>query len=244
MALIGDIRGSREADDRAELQERFRGAMERVEGEFAYSLAYPPTITTGDEFQGLFSDPHAARHAISFVSDLMAPTMLRFGLGYGTLEAEPSDPRQAIDLDGPCLRQARRALEDAKNEEGWVRAVGFGPGAPPDSSLDGEEKRVQEEPWRRDALSVDVGAILDGVGALRSLWTERQAQVVQEFRKGKSGREVAEALGLAPSTVSEHRKAARYDAVRDSEAAFGRFLDTLIQLSDHLQDHAPEEEEP
>lgn len=245
VALIGDIQGSREAEDRAELQERFRDVVDRANQELDYELVYPLTITTGDEFQAIFDDPLAARRAITWVSDLMAPTMLRFGLGYGPLEAEPPDPTRTIDLDGPCLRHARRGLDDAKKDDGWVRPVGFRGESPSDSvGLEGTDGGRGDDRWRRDAISVETGEIMDAVGALREQWTERQAQVIREFRAGKTGREVADELGLSPSTVSGHRKAARYETVRESEVAFGNLLNSFITETESRRSRSQEAPDP
>jgi hypothetical protein len=210
VALIGDIRGSRQADDRAELQERFREAVERANRELEDHLgppASPLTVTAGDEFQALFRAPAASIAALRTVSDEMAPRMLRFGLGCGPLETDLNE-EQAIGMDGPCLRRAREALEVAKARDGWVRLGGFGESRPLDRPL---------------------GHLRDPVGALRARWTARQAEIVRTLRRrGGTQKDVAEALDIAPSTVSEALQAAQASTIRDAEHAAIELLEAEL----------------
>lgn len=216
VALIGDIQGSQEADDRAELQERFEEAVEAANAAFnleadhhVRDLVSPLTITAGDEFQALFRGPQAPVQAIGIVSDEMAPTLLRFGIGLGTLQTEVN-PEQAIGMDGSCLRRAREALDDAKERGGWVRTRGFGD------------------------FDLDVGRMMDPVGHIRSRWTDRQAEFARALWRRGTQQEVAEDRGLSESTVSESLSASGYHEVTQAQGGFGSLLHTIliIQRSD------------
>lgn len=213
VALIGDIQGSREAEDRAALQERFDEAVEAVNGRYntetepqLRTLVSPLTVTAGDEFQALFSGPHPeeATLAILAMSDEMAPSMLRFGLGYGTLETPPNTD-QAIGMDGPCLRNARDGLDQAKDEGGWIRARGFP--TPPD---------------------LEVGRMMDTVGVLREGWTDRQAEFARSLRRYEFQKAVAEEHDVSESTVSESLSAAGYHEIDRSVTTFGALLKSAV----------------
>lgn len=201
VALIGDIRGSREAQDRAALQERFQDAVQAVNGFYEAlpdspanrdKLVSPLVITTGDEFQGLLGGTREAVGAVAAVSDLMAPTTLRFGLGLGGLET-PVNPDQATGMDGPCLRRARQALDQAEAEDGWLRTRGFGDVDP------------------------DLGRLVDPVGVLRARWTDRQLEFVRALRRHGTQKEVARELGVSESTVSESLRSAAYRTVKEAQ---------------------------
>lgn len=221
VALIGDIVGSREAEDRADLQERFREAVERVNDFYEMlpnsssgpgKLVSPLVVTTGDEFQGLFGSPKAAVGAAGFVSDWMAPYTLRFGLGYGPLETEVNED-QAIGMDGPCFQRARRALERAEAEDGWLRIRGFGD------------------------LDHDLGHLADPIGVLRSRWTDRQAEFIRTLRRLNEPlgwarqKDVAQELDVSESTVSESLGAAAYSTVKDAEAGLRGLLHGAVERS-------------
>src|SRR6056297_1445433 len=89
VALIGDIRGSRDVDDRKEVQEEFKRVVGSLNEQlWNGAIASPFTVTTGDEFQGLLTDARAAVEAAVTASDRFHPTKLRFGIGRGPLDTE------------------------------------------------------------------------------------------------------------------------------------------------------------
>jgi DNA-binding NarL/FixJ family response regulator len=73
-----------------------------------------------------------------------------------------------------------------------------------------------------------LSALMNLVGAIRSGWTERQAEVVRASR-GRLQVETAEELGISPSTVSRTLSAAHASRVFEGEAAAKAFLGNLIE---------------
>jgi hypothetical protein len=71
-----------------------------------------------------------------------------------------------------------------------------------------------------------VTALMNLVGALRSDWTPRQAEVVRAAR-GRLQIEVAEALDVHASTISRTLAAAHYESVLEGEAAARDLLRSL-----------------
>lgn len=201
IALIGDIRASREIEDRQQVQQRFHAAIEALEGELpAGSIASPPTVTTGDEFQALFADARAPVRAISRVADALHPVQLRFGLGAGRLDTALNEDT-AIGMDGPCFHRARDAIDEAKDRGGWVRVKGFS------TTLDG-----------------NAGPLFDTVAALRHAWTDRQAEIARAFRSTGVQKAVAERFDVSPSVVSESLASAHAHEVFAAERSLAAFL--------------------
>lgn len=204
VALIGDIRGSREHGDRAGLQQRFAEAIEAA-GEPRTPASDPPapvsgpTITTGDEFQALFETAAGVQGFLVDVTDLMFPVRLRFGLGFGGLETPLKE--EAVGMDGPCLQNARQALDRAEDEDAWVRLEGFG---------------------RRFDPSLE--AVFDLVAAVRSDWTDRQRQFAQAYRELEVQQAVADRFDVAKSTVSESLASAHAREVHEAESAIANLL--------------------
>jgi hypothetical protein len=193
LALIGDVEGSRQIEQRARLQRELERTTARVNEVLGPALAAPLTLTAGDEIQGLFRDPAAAVDAVVEVADAVFPVRLVHGLGLGPLETDLG-PDPAL-LDGPCFHLAREALQEARGEGSWLVARGL------------------EEPG--DAV---VSALFRLLGEVRSRWTEIQAEHVHHAR-GRPQKEVAERLRKAESTVSESLKAAGFQAVLEGEKA-------------------------
>lgn len=218
VALIGDIRGSRELEDRADVQDRFRELVGRLNeellsGELAPEVATDAgrplasrlTVTAGDEFQGLLADGHATVRAAVAATDRFEPAGLRFGLGRGTLATDLNE-EQAIGMDGPCFHRAREALKAARTDEAWIRVAGW-PGG-----LDRHANRL-----------------FDLVQAVREDWTDRQAEFARALQAAGSQQRVAERFGVSKSTVSESLSAGHVHEVRAAETSGGELLD------DHLR---------
>lgn len=70
VAVIGDIRGSRELADRNEAQQEFKQVVTSLNDQLpASSIASQFTVTTGDEFQALLTAADDAVEAVVSVSD-------------------------------------------------------------------------------------------------------------------------------------------------------------------------------
>lgn len=192
-ALIGDVVESRRHEDRSGLQRELTEVLARVNRRAADGLAAPFSLTAGDEVQALFRDPAAAVDAVVEIADAIFPARLAHGLGFGPLETDLG-PDPAL-LDGPCFHRARAALAEARRQGSWLVASGLG--APEDAVL---------------------SALFRLLGELRARWTELQATHVANAR-GRTQKDVAEALGKAESTVSESLKAAGFQAILAGEDA-------------------------
>lgn len=205
MAVIGDIRGSREAEDRAALQERFQGALDGAStGPASLPTGAPlsgPTITTGDEFQALFEDAGPALGFAVRVTEAMHPARLRFGIGRGALET-PLNEDDAIGMDGPCFHRARSAVQDSAGRRAWVAVEGFG-----------------------ERIDRAADATLALVAAVREGWTDRQREYASAYRELGVQHEVAERFDVAKSTVSESLAAARAKETLQALAATASLLD-------------------
>jgi hypothetical protein len=205
VALIGDIRGSRELADRNEVQTAFKQVVsslnERVP---AGSIASQFTVTTGDEFQVLLTDAGDAVDAAVSASDRFHPTRLRFGIGRGELETEVN-PDQAIGMDGPCFHRAREAINAAEADAAWLRVAG----------------------WSND-LDRHVNSMADLVQCVREDWTDRQAQFAVALAEEGSQKRVAARYDVSKSTVSESLSAGHVQEVRAAETTLAELLQANV----------------
>lgn len=204
LAVIGDLRASREHPDRAALQARLRETLVAVNRTSAPAVAL--AITAGDEFQGLLDAAQAglAVDIVVEITEAIYPTELAFGLGWGPL-ATPLEAAQAVaELDGPCFHRAREALERAKIESAWAALAGAGPG------LDGL-----------------VSGTFGLMAAIRGGWTEKQATYVREARRAEHYKDVAEKHSVVRSVVTESLQAAHFKALLAAEEGLSAALGEL-----------------
>lgn len=209
VALIGDIRGSRELADRQEAQEAFTEVVESLNERLPpSSIASGFTVTTGDEFQVLLTDAGDAVDAAVWASDRFEPARLRFGIGRGGLETEVN-PDRAIGMDGPCFHRARQAIDAARTEGAWLRVAG----------------------WASE-LDRHVNAMVDLVQCAREDWTERQAQFARALEKEGTQKAVAARYDVSRSTVSESLSAGHVQEVRAAERSLASLLQATLAEGD------------
>lgn len=200
-AMIGDVMGSRQLEDRAAVQQRLREAIASLNATRRDLLTVPMKLTAGDEVQGLTTEPHVLIDVLTTAAEALHPVQISWGLGLGDLATDLVD--DVALLDGSCFHRAREAVDAAKHKSSWLEVRGF-----PKSS--GEM----------------LAAAINLVGAIRSGWTPRQAQVVREAR-GRKQSDVAEELDVAASTISRTLAAAHYKWILEAEDAARSLLRQL-----------------
>lgn len=193
--VIGDLVGSRAAQDRAAVHRRFEAALARINEEFAPRV--PLRITVGDEFQGIFASLGAAVRATLRLRLALLPDIdVRQGIGWGRVVVLEESPRVE---DGPGWWAARAAIEqvEAHERRAAVRVVrtAF-------AVAEVEDGQRQEGP---DAGAVNAALMLrDQVVAGLS---ERSMSVLDGLMRGKQQQEIADALGISASAVSQRVRA-------------------------------------
>ena len=201
LAVIGDVRRSRVAPQRAELQKLMERGLEEINREFADELAAGFVITLGDEFQGLLAGPGQALKVLVALEEVLGETPVRYGLGWGTISTELRE--LALGMDGPCFHRAREAVGESKRADRWVTVSGLGSD---DEILNG---------------------LLWLVGAVRGRWTSVQRETVEQVRVAQTQREAAAVRGVHESSVSQALKAALHEPVlaaeRSAEILLGRY---------------------
>jgi hypothetical protein len=202
LAVIGDIVGSREVEDRRGLQHLLRAGIEQINLDFSAILASQFILTIGDEFQGLLAKVGRVDGLMGRIRSVVHPIELRFGLGIGELDTPVEEV--ALGMDGPCFHRARRALERA--EEAGTR--------------------VEVEAGGHQ-ISFAIYSLL--YTAMRTGWTDRQRQVVDLASSGDSGKRIAGQLGITPSAVSQHLRAAEADAIFSATQLWLRALEQAFQ---------------
>lgn len=187
--LIGDVVGSREALDRADLHDRLVGALAAVNEEFAPVV--PLRVTVGDEYQGSFRSVGAALQAALRLRLLVLPEFdLRHGIGWGATTVLSEDPRVE---DGPGWWAAREAIGSVAGARGlktaYQRAQEADPEADPETSRGPDPAAVNAALVSRDALLAAA--------------SPRSWGVLRGLLGGMSQREIAAAEGVSASAVSQ-----------------------------------------
>ena len=203
--LIGDLIGSRVAEDREALHARLAGALTEVNETFAPTT--PLRITVGDEFQGAFATVgDALRAALRLRMALLPAHDLRQGIGWGPVRVLAPEPRVE---DGPGWWVARDAIS-------WVEGAEGRPSS---------RRRRTAFALAPDAEGPDPAAIetllvlLDDAVARVSA---RSLSILRDLMAGASQREIAERLGISPSAVSQRVRSDGLAALVSADQTMGR----------------------
>lgn len=186
LAIIGDVVGSRDVEDRKNLQQRLRVAVDRANRLYTNSIAAGFVLTIGDEFQGLLKDVEEVDKLLADIRASVHPIELRFGLGFGGLDT----PLEivALGMDGTCFQRARTAIERAESHESLI-----------------DVETPQPDP------GFHIYSLL--YAGLRQRWTMRQKQVFDLSMSGVPGKSIALRLGITASAVSQHLRAAEAERI-------------------------------
>lgn len=213
VVLVGDLVGSRALPERQAAQERLEAALEQVHrtarNAHESPIVVPPMITVGDEFQALLNRAGPTVDMMAQIRDAMWPIEVSCGVGRGAI-ATPLRKDAIGRMDGPAFHAAREAIGRAKPRRGTAFA-GFEPQG--DQVLFG---------------------LYQGLHAIARRWTERQVEVMRLVRRGGTQVEIAKALGVSQSVISQSLAASSYDEVRDIEHAARTLLDAIDGAKAHL----------
>ena len=203
--LIGDVVASRKADDRAVLHEQLSDLLARVNDICAPTT--PLRITVGDEFQGSFATVGEALQAsLRLRLGLLPGHDVRHGVGWGDVRVLQEQPRVE---DGPGWWVARDAIHQVQ--------------------------QAQEHPatrFRRTAYSVEEGVsgpdpdLVDAVLLMRDAavgaLSARSVSILRGLLAGQTQRDLAEALGISPSAVSQRVRSDGLTALVAADDGLGR----------------------
>lgn len=116
IAIIGDIKKSREVVERERLQDKLKKVLENVNCLYSNSIASNFIITLGDEFQGLLFSGKHFMDIVYYIKKEMYPINIRFGIGIGEITTKINS-QMSIGADGPGYYNARDCIDDLKKNE-------------------------------------------------------------------------------------------------------------------------------
>lgn len=175
LALIGDICDSRTVAERGDLQLTLQETLDELNKQHRQALASPLTITLGDEFQALLSDPAPVWQMVASIQSRLFPVQFRFALGLGGIDTT-INARAALGMDGPAFHIARDAIDRLKKQGGWYQVEG-----------------IPEVDLANQSLAL--------VSHFQGQWQHRRFQVYEMYLAGLSANDMSEQLKISRSAV-------------------------------------------
>lgn len=196
IAIIGDIKDSKQLNNRNDIQETFKAVLDHINDKYHAAIASNFMITLGDSFQGLLIASADLLAILSEIELAMAPVSFRFGIGVGQITTT-INPLNSMEMDGPAYHLAREMIEQIEESERKHHQ-------PDITSL----IRLQENGQQ---LEIALNTILSLSTALKSKWTDRQKEVLYAYLKhGENQYQTATILGIGQSSVNKVLKATNY----------------------------------
>ncbi|WP_109473247.1 SatD family protein [Ornithinimicrobium cavernae] len=192
-AFLGDVVGSRSADDRQALHDTLSSALAAVSAEV--ETVDDIQVTAGDEFQGTFATVGEALYAAVLLRLRLSPTIdIRVGVGWGSVTV--LDAVNATQ-DGPAWWAARAGIEWVEKHQsmaGWqnVRTAYRRADPPPESNAGPDPAAVNAALLCQDHLM--------------GLMDERSRHIMEGLMHGQTQTRLAEELGLTRQAVNQRRK--------------------------------------
>lgn len=188
LAIIGDIIGSKQVKDRAQLQEAIQQAFETIHQAYPDLIQSKFTLTLGDEFQALLTPSKQVFELLDHLEKLI-PVPFRFGLGYGDLTTD-FDENVSIGADGPAFWHAREAIDHIHDQNWSGKTKGY--------------LITKDETF--DRMMNDFILLSD---TLKNEWTDLQKKTFEEmlghgiYTTDFNQKEFAESLGISASSLSK-----------------------------------------
>jgi SatD family (SatD) len=205
LALIGDMVRSRELSrgQRPKIQERFKEFTQYLNKRYAKDILSRFVITLGDEFQGLLLSATPIPDLMWDIEHRFSDRDLRVGVGFGVLNTPIQ--KEAINVDGPALYNARTAIESSRSKRSLGGVfVGFG----------------------------EMDQVLNGIARIlsfhRSKFTQQQLRIAELMREGLTHMEAADQLKISRQAVSKQVKSMGWGAYSEAEAAWRVFIEKWV----------------
>ncbi len=214
IALIGDIRKSKQLKNRKEVQDKLRDVLEDINVKYESDIAAKFVITLGDEFQGLLFNEKNMLHIIQEIKMRLYPVELRYGIGIGKIVTDINS-EMALGADGPGYYNARNAMETVQQNEKRNKAILT------DIRLDvGNHENSQ---------IILMNTIFELLKTVELGWTDRQREIIWDMLCHQDGQaEVAKRLGITQSYVQKVLAKGRYytyeKALKDVENILGDLI--------------------
>ena len=202
VAIIGDIKNSRNITERKDVQKKLRDVLQHVNEIYVDDIAAKFMITLGDEFQGLLYNGRNVFNIIEYIQQEMYPVAIRFGIGIGEITTDIIS-EMAIGADGPGYYNAREAIEELKSDEQKNK-----------TQASDIKVKIQDD---KNSVGPMLNAIFMLIDIIKSNWTERQREIIWELRKNNSSQtECASKFEITQSSVQRTLNSGNYYAYREA----------------------------
>jgi hypothetical protein len=210
IAIIGDIKASRNIQQRAELQNVLESTLNDINYKFKDHIISKFIITLGDEFQGVLAHINILFDILETINyAIFNYAQARYGIGIGNITTKIKFDA-AIGADGPAYHSAREMITSIKKKEhSYKQAI--------------TKYMMHSINFKQPILQL-VNSELQLISLIESSWSSKQREVVKYMRKYGNIESIANKLAINESNVTRRIAAANYYYYRESIEALISYL--------------------
>jgi len=213
IAIIGDIKKSKEIEDRKSVQNKLEETLNMINEKYGKGISAKFTITLGDEFQGLLSSGRFVMNIIEEIQREMYPVEIRFGVGIGHITTDINS-EMAIGADGPAYHKAREAIEFLKEDE-------------QKNKTNASDIRIKSD-GDNEATTIMLNTILSLLAVVKAGWSDRQREIIWDTIKYQDGQaKSADRLDVVQSSIQRGLNNGNYYAYKDAIDIISKEMDCI-----------------
>lgn len=212
VALIGDIRESRNLESRKDTQDKLKRILNEINQKYSDDITSKFLITLGDEFQGLLSHGKNLVNIIQEIKMRLYPVEIRFGIGIGKITTEINTD-MALGADGPAYYYARNAINLLKDNEKKNKKVIS------DIYIEAENKKEV----------MLINTIFELMKVIEQDWTEKQRVIIWDMIQNQdTQKNIAIRNGVTQPSVNKMLSKGNYyvydKAVKSTSEVLGEYI--------------------
>ncbi|HHU52596.1 MAG TPA: hypothetical protein GXZ43_00750 [Clostridiaceae bacterium] len=208
IALIADIKKSRQSRNGTFTQEKFLEIIDKINKKYENSISSNFTINSGDSFQGLL---HNGNEIMEILIDLeleLHPLKIRFGMGIGSIYTAIYKENSNL-IDGEAYHIARNNLEQIKESE--------------------KKKERVITNYKIGKMNNDlslINSLFSLISIIKERWSENQVQVIKAYIENNyQQQKTAEQLGKAQSTISRSLESSQFYSLKNSFKVLNEYIE-------------------
>jgi hypothetical protein len=212
VAIIGDIRNSKQLENRRAVQIRLKEVLDAINNEYRDYIASKFMITLGDEFQGLLKTGSSAIFIIDKIEREMYPIKLRFGIGVGEITTDINSD-MPLGADGSAYYNARKMIDELK--------------ASVKKKME-PKANVRIEVQGNADISRVINTIFSLISTIKETWTPRQIEIINSYlNTGGKQKDTARILNINQSNVQKALSSANYYTYRKAIETIAEVLSDI-----------------
>lgn len=181
--LLGDVVSSTRIVDRDIFQKRITDACMHINKIYADDIfAYLKILKGLDEIGGVFFSSSSVYDVITILLDRLYPNSMRFALAFDYIDTAV-ESKDVAKMDGPAFHKASDIIIELKQTKKYFAMfLGYG------------------------NLDKVIGGAINLILTIKKDWSQKEHQIVNETKKGKTQVEIAKELGITQQAVSKTLK--------------------------------------